>query len=529
MGFRFRRRINLFPGLTLNLSGSGVSATVGVPGANINIGPRGIYGTAGIPGSGLHYRTSTTKFGGGDQGYRQTPTDGAPPDFVPYDFRRAGQEYKSKAGDLTTPNLQALKQMIFDHRDQKAEACENVARLTQELKSEKRRKLLFDIVSLGVILKDKRQSIRDEIAELEENIDFEGEIASTEGLKVHLSEGTELDEAWKFFVSAFAGLVAANRIWDVSYISENDAYYQRVMRSNAANSYDRHPVTFSIVNASIFDSDFQIGKLENHNGGDIYIYPGFIHLEQGADGLSLIDFLQLDMHCERQSFIEEEGVPPDSEVIGQVWAKANKDGSPDLRFRQNYQIPVCEYAEISLSSPGGLNEKYLVSNVDAAERFVSAFQAFRKKLRHQVSFQIEGTEGHLIEESKETVEGLLSAPEDSGPNDQSDNLRSNEAPDTAEASSLDGVSDRLEEIQKGLKNLKRKLARSFLKTAKENLNAEQRAILLSAGEESVVQQIYEQIPDEIDGSELVFSITIDHTDEDGDHHDSLTLRFDEYF
>lgn len=57
MGFRFRKRIKLMPGVSLNLSKGGVSASVGKPGATINFGKRGVKGTAGIPGSGISYTT----------------------------------------------------------------------------------------------------------------------------------------------------------------------------------------------------------------------------------------------------------------------------------------------------------------------------------------------------------------------------------------------------------------------------------------------------------------------------------------
>ena len=57
MGFRFRRSIRLAPGIRLNLTSRGLSATVGPRGASINVGPRGTYANVGIPGTGLSSRT----------------------------------------------------------------------------------------------------------------------------------------------------------------------------------------------------------------------------------------------------------------------------------------------------------------------------------------------------------------------------------------------------------------------------------------------------------------------------------------
>lgn len=61
-GLRFQKRIRILPGLRINLSKSGASASVGPRGADVNIGRDGISTNAGIPGTGLSYRQ---KVGGG--------------------------------------------------------------------------------------------------------------------------------------------------------------------------------------------------------------------------------------------------------------------------------------------------------------------------------------------------------------------------------------------------------------------------------------------------------------------------------
>jgi hypothetical protein len=57
MGFRFQKRISILPGLRINLSKSGASASVGPRGADVNIGAGGITTNAGLPGTGLSYRS----------------------------------------------------------------------------------------------------------------------------------------------------------------------------------------------------------------------------------------------------------------------------------------------------------------------------------------------------------------------------------------------------------------------------------------------------------------------------------------
>ena len=55
MGFRFYRRVRIAPGLSINLSRSGPSLTMGVRGAHITVGRRGVTKTVGLPGTGLFY------------------------------------------------------------------------------------------------------------------------------------------------------------------------------------------------------------------------------------------------------------------------------------------------------------------------------------------------------------------------------------------------------------------------------------------------------------------------------------------
>ncbi len=55
MGFRFLRSFRLLPGIRLNLSKSGISASLGIRDAHVTVGPRGTTTSVGLPGTGLSY------------------------------------------------------------------------------------------------------------------------------------------------------------------------------------------------------------------------------------------------------------------------------------------------------------------------------------------------------------------------------------------------------------------------------------------------------------------------------------------
>lgn len=61
MGFKFRKRIKIAPGININLSKSGISTSIGKPGATINIGKKGVKATVGVPGSGFSYSQNLSK------------------------------------------------------------------------------------------------------------------------------------------------------------------------------------------------------------------------------------------------------------------------------------------------------------------------------------------------------------------------------------------------------------------------------------------------------------------------------------
>ena len=78
MGWRFRKRIKIFPGFYINIRKSGLGVNIGPKGANVSVGPNGTYVNTGIPGTGLYRRDkvdspihSTTGIQQESQNYRE--------------------------------------------------------------------------------------------------------------------------------------------------------------------------------------------------------------------------------------------------------------------------------------------------------------------------------------------------------------------------------------------------------------------------------------------------------------------------
>jgi hypothetical protein len=108
------------------------------------------------------------------------------------------------------------------------------------------------------------------------------------------------------------------------------------------------------------------------------LYPGFILYRAAKQAFSVIDYHDVNGKGVLIQFQEQESVPGDSKVVGQTWAKANKDGSRDKRFADNYQIPIALYGQVTFKSASGLWEEFQLSNPDRLQQFLNSLSAFVK-------------------------------------------------------------------------------------------------------------------------------------------------------
>ncbi|MDB5679365.1 DUF4236 domain-containing protein [Sphingomonas bacterium] len=385
MTLRFRHSFQLFPGVRLNVSGGGVSASFGVPGAMINFGKGGVRSTLGIPGSGLSYSHQHWKPGhsepgspdGAGPGGVSPPAPGYTPAFAYQQMFQMREINSAAVEDLTSHSLVELHELIAQARAQRQEVENDLKeagglldRDTADL--DRRSRSLF------------RMFYKRRIAELQESVpETEAEIARLEEWKasthIPLSFETSDDakRAYGSMVRAFDTLRGSNRIWDVTF----DRDVHRVIeRSSASRTLDRRPVDVDFASSDLIQFEGRALRFGNVNGEDILIFPGIVLMPRADGAFAIIDLREVQLDFQFQNFIEEEPVPPDSKVVGQTWAKVNKDGSPDRRFNGNYVIPIVVYGKILFTSSGGVKEEYQFSNAEAAAEFARAFEAYKAAL-----------------------------------------------------------------------------------------------------------------------------------------------------
>jgi hypothetical protein len=109
-------------------------------------------------------------------------------------------------------------------------------------------------------------------------------------------------------------------------------------------------------------------------------YPDRILAFQGK-AVGSIDYARLSGACEHVRYIEHEAVPGDARIIDRTWQYVNKKGGPDRRFKNNRELPICAYSQLNLSTPDGLDVRFIGSKENGFDALSSALAAVRRAHR----------------------------------------------------------------------------------------------------------------------------------------------------
>lgn len=380
MEWRFRKSFSPIPGVRITLSPGGISTSVGIGPLRVSAGSSGVGLTANVPGTGLSFRAPLAPLpighhprisNGEGLPSQKEPFSAATPDVVMQAIKSA------ESSVLTSAGLEAFKQTLdqAEHQFGRIESDLSRARTAEFAATELHRRwtekwLLRRIMKrrFGEIAShaEEATALR---AELEQQLQLSR-------LPTQFEMPDDHAKAYEGFCDAFVALTGSQRIWDnVAHRATN----KMAERTTASRVVDLKAVRFQLSKCSIIDSAMAVPRMENANGGDLFFYPGFLLYHAAARNYALVEYGDIKLRVRRSSFHEESTPPGDAKQIGTTWAKANKDGSPDKRFRDNYAIPIMQYATLTLHTASGLNEEYMVSNVEAAEGFLAAWETLQHR------------------------------------------------------------------------------------------------------------------------------------------------------
>jgi hypothetical protein len=401
--------VSALPGVRLSFTRSGVSTTIGVPSASIHSGGGGGPRTSlGIPGPGPSIRTplrEPRKDTRPNMSFRDAAAPNVPSQKLVVPSVEMEAIQSEAASGLTIEGLAPLRDLIFRSQQERHAADKTVtqANAYQEAANKAVTDALrqHDLAERNLARLESsrfRRFRKDQIGQT--RTELEQSRSKLEDANIHLAKSRGLVElaerqraelfldidfglsgnalsAWTRLSAAFEGLGQSKRIWDITASRDKRA---GVERKTATRMTDRKAAHLSISELAIIGAHHKALQWHNANGGDLFIYPGFIIVFQTDGQFAILSLSDVKLEFRPTNFQEQEPCPSDARQVGTTWAYANRDGSRDERYADNRQIPIVLYAELHWTSETGLYESFMFSNVGAAAAFSDALGDFRNAL-----------------------------------------------------------------------------------------------------------------------------------------------------
>jgi len=363
MGLRYRKSINLGCGFRVNFSKSGIGYSWGTKGYRITKKANGgIRKTYSIPGTGLSWTEDSKGRNKARQNrnsrnysnYNTNPTYVENPQTVLYQAKDA--DTKALVTDSSKEFMDEIKKFTRIHGCLKwGSIISGILMLgTPPLA------ILFVIFLIVLIVHSYTRKIN-----LEYDCDDYGK---------HRME--MLDQA-------MSRLMDNKMAWQIVTEVANSSLK---MHAGASSSVRRKAVRFQRKKPYFLNTDATCYTINLMNDV-VYILPDRL-IVKGKKGWGVVEHSELNIDCRKQRFIESEVVPRDAEIIGYTWQYVNKNGGPDKRFKNNRQLPECNYGHLGFRSNTGLNVIIYISNIKNAFYFqnsVSKMLEEAEKIRKEAS------------------------------------------------------------------------------------------------------------------------------------------------
>ena len=359
MGFYLRKSISVGP-LRFNLSKSGIGVSAGVTGLRFGVGPRGNYVHMGR--GGLYYRATLPPSSSSRSSPAQPPAPISPE--IPPGTHAPLEEIES--ADVSTIVDSSSRELLDELNIKRAKArlwpivaIVSAVVLGVGVSSNWTAWLLARFVlagAAGTYAAHARDAL-DKTVVLFYNFDSDMEAAYAQ-LHTAASQLAGCAEA--------RHIEASGKVHDRKY---HAGASDLVRRKNTSIRKAEPPY----VKTNIETVAVGVGRQT------LYFFPDRV-LVYDQNGVGAVGYQELRIDVSATRFIESESVPRDAEIVDRTWNYVNKSGGPDKRFKDNKELPVCRYEEITLSSQSGLNEVLQLSRCGFGNGLFEAISLLGKKM-----------------------------------------------------------------------------------------------------------------------------------------------------
>ena len=352
MGFRFRKSISLGGGFKINLSKSGIGYSWGTKGYRISKTARGTTRkTYSIPGTGISYVNET---GGRNRNYN----------------RNRSQQRNQAQNRTKLPSQRQTLQMTYEQAIERAIESADISQfkeaeegtISDALERTIRLNWIGTILLWGLLLVPASP-----VLVLIPIVGAVLKIAAHTAGRVTLeySFDPEKEDEHTRRIDAWQLLAEGKKEWQVLSEQFNS---NRKVSAGAGRTIKRVVCKIQKGHPYFIKTNVDTIQVALHNKEQLIILPDKVFFVRKRK-VGMIDYADFRISVSSVRFVERDPVPKDAQVVGQTWQFVNKNGTPDQRYKNNKQIPVCLYGQVFLRSSSGLNVELQISNVQNARDF----------------------------------------------------------------------------------------------------------------------------------------------------------------
>ncbi|WP_238899548.1 DUF4236 domain-containing protein [Clostridium sp. YIM B02500] len=340
MGFKFRKSVNLGGGFRINISKSGVGYSWGFPGYRISSTAKGsIRETFSIHGTGISY-TEESKNHSPRQHIPEIKIKQMSGPYINIDSAPIENFQNVDYSELT----QGIEQIMCNNKFHKnimlaLWCCFAVSFFA-------RQPIIPVLVCIALILKSTFHT--------NAKIDLQY-IIDNDKMKEYVKKMKKLKD-----------LNYCHGKWQVTQYAHVTGY-QRKYNSGVTRSINRQSFKLIEKKPSFLTSNVDVIQLVLEKEILLFLPDKILILKDNNVGV--ISYNSLSIDFDTVNFVESEGVPKDSQILYYTWQYVNKNGSPDRRFNNNRELPVCLYYNVYITSTEGLNINLQFSNEIAIKDF----------------------------------------------------------------------------------------------------------------------------------------------------------------
>ncbi|MBI1324452.1 DUF4236 domain-containing protein [bacterium] len=386
MSFYLRKSLRVGP-LRFNLSKSGIGVSTGIPGLRVSKGPSGTYIHMGRDGLYYRKRLDLLDTPRGQEAQHSVSTRTHP---EVYETPGSGTH-----GPMCFVGTSSIDGMI-------ACSADSILKDIREKESQFDLWPLVLIISIAISFATVVASVPDAVkfavpAMLSIGtiaIYFYDSLNRTVVLMYDLDE--EMVDSYSTLCDAIGQVSKCKGAWVIRAKGE---VYDGRYHAGASELLNRSRLSVACGDPPFVRSNLDAPKVELGNIV-LHFYPDEILVR--VDGkIGSIQYAELVINSNQTRFLEDETVPSDTRIIGRTWKYVNKNGSPDRRFRNNFEIPICLYEEIKIESSSGLREVIQLSRLGIAEKLKAASAKMVSAIREAK----EAEEAKAIDKYDRYIEG----------------------------------------------------------------------------------------------------------------------------